>query len=62
MYNHPHLLSHMVESKRNELISESNALRAFSNRPRISFSFSSLFLGKKEKSVNLEPSCCGAIK
>ncbi|MBE4907166.1 hypothetical protein IMZ08_03715 [Bacillus luteolus] len=62
MYNHPHLLSHMVESKRNELISESNALRTFSNRPKKIFSFSSLFLDKKEKSVNLEPSCCGATK
>ncbi|QOR66396.1 hypothetical protein IM538_21975 [Cytobacillus suaedae] len=62
MYNHPNLLSHMVDSRRNELLNESATLRTFNSRPKMSFVFSSLFLGKKEESVNLEHSCCGATK
>lgn len=61
MYNHPILLTQMVESKRQELINESNAFRMFNRRKKkMSFVFSHLFLGKNEQSVNLDNSCCAS--
>jgi hypothetical protein len=62
MYNHPNLLAHMVESKRNELINESNALRTYLNKSKLSLAFSKFFLSKKQQSTPLTVSCCNATK